>query len=138
MLGRWQVEVAAGRRQMDVYADFNAVTLQITCEALFGTEMPRQQAQALAGAVRTAFEFFAARAATGFLVPEWCALNPIPCAPCHMPFISAIVHMSFNSLTRPLGRLRIAADHYMLRLGFNGPNIIPRGATAAPGDAHQV
>lgn len=71
MLTRWRAEVAAGRRQMDVYADYNAVTLQITCEALFGADMPRPQAQALAGAVRTAFEFFAARAATGFIVPEW-------------------------------------------------------------------
>lgn len=71
MLDRWQREVAAGRGRMDVYADYNAVTLQITCEALFGSEMPRAQAQKLAEAVKVAFEFFAARAATGFIVPEW-------------------------------------------------------------------
>ena len=76
MLERWRGEVAAGRGRMDVYADFNAVTLQITCEALFGSEMPRVQAQKLAEAVKSAFEFFAARAANGFIVPEWCAEGP--------------------------------------------------------------
>ena len=81
MLGRWAAEVAAGRRQLDVYAEYQAVMLQITCEALFGADMPRSQAQQLSRAVKTPFECFAARAATGFMVPEWCG------APGHPPLV---------------------------------------------------
>lgn len=94
----------SGRR--DVYSDFNALTLQITTEALFGKNLTADQGakvtgvllvcyqhvsitvlavspdgflmklllkvvSAHSGAIETAFEFFAGRASTGFIIPEW-------------------------------------------------------------------
>jgi len=77
----------------DVYADFNALTLEITLEALFGFEMDRTggggsggggssagggtsptecaRADAIVGAVAKAFEFFTRRAGSAFTLPEW-------------------------------------------------------------------
>ncbi|EIE20236.1 cytochrome P450 [Coccomyxa subellipsoidea C-169] len=59
----------SGRR--DVYSDFNALTLQITTEALFGKNLSAEQGAKVTGAIQTAFEFFAGRASTGFIIPEW-------------------------------------------------------------------
>ncbi|KAK9842342.1 hypothetical protein WJX81_007701 [Elliptochloris bilobata] len=61
----------AGGGARPVYADFNTLTLDITTAALFGTGLPRDQATEVTGAIRTAFEFFSERAASGFVVPEW-------------------------------------------------------------------
>jgi len=55
----------------DVYADFNELTLEIVASTLFGADMRGAAAGRITGAIRAAFEFFAARAATGFAVPEW-------------------------------------------------------------------
>lgn len=59
----------------DVYADFNALTLEITIEALFGGGRG-SSSQALAsaeitGAIQEAFGFFARRGAAALAIPEW-------------------------------------------------------------------
>ncbi|KAK9903986.1 hypothetical protein WJX75_001915 [Coccomyxa subellipsoidea] len=59
----------SGRR--DVYSDFNALTLQITTEALFGKNLTADQGAKVTGAIGTAFDFFAGQASTGFIIPEW-------------------------------------------------------------------
>jgi hypothetical protein len=46
-------------------------TLRITTTVLFGSDLDASQAVRLVGAVARAFEYFARRSATGFVVPEW-------------------------------------------------------------------
>ncbi|KAL4425407.1 hypothetical protein ABPG75_009423 [Micractinium tetrahymenae] len=60
----------------DVYADFNALTLEIAIEALFGGGGSTSSSQALAsveitGAIQEAFGFFARRGAAALAIPEW-------------------------------------------------------------------
>jgi cytochrome P450 len=56
----------------DVYADFKALTFDITVDALFGAEVATSaQGKALTDSIREAFGHFTRRAATGFVVPEW-------------------------------------------------------------------
>lgn len=61
----------AGGGVFDLYGDCNELTLQVVTEALFGADMRGADAQEIAGAIRTAFEFFGRRAATAFVLPEW-------------------------------------------------------------------
>ncbi|CAK0782573.1 hypothetical protein CVIRNUC_005785 [Coccomyxa viridis] len=63
---QWQ---HSGRR--DVYKDFNALTLQVTTQALFGDDLPAAEGLRVTGAIQRAFEYFAGRAALGFIIPEW-------------------------------------------------------------------
>ncbi|KAK9829411.1 hypothetical protein WJX72_005691 [[Myrmecia] bisecta] len=58
-------------RQRDIYADFNALTLQITTDALFGADLPPRQALEVTGAIETAFRFFASRTGNVLALPEW-------------------------------------------------------------------
>ncbi len=39
-----------GSRERDVYADFNALSLQITMEALFGVDLPAREGRQVTGA----------------------------------------------------------------------------------------
>jgi cytochrome P450 len=54
----------------DVYADFNELTLRITLSALFGADVDSTAASNVTSSIREAFEHFARRAATAFVVPE--------------------------------------------------------------------
>lgn len=54
----------------DVYADFNELTLEVVAETLFGADMRGPLAERITAAIKTAFEFFAGRASTGFIIPE--------------------------------------------------------------------
>ena len=59
----------------DVYADFNALTLQIVAETLFGEDIAAGGGDARSGAIRTAIAeamtLMADRNAGGALLPEW-------------------------------------------------------------------
>ena len=61
----------SARSLRDVYADFNDLTLSIVADALFGADVRGEAARTINGAIRDAFAFFGARAAAGFVVPEW-------------------------------------------------------------------
>ncbi len=43
---------------------------------LFGEDLDEAQASQLVQAVAQAFEYFARRSATGFVIPEWCGFCP--------------------------------------------------------------
>ena len=49
-----------------------AQTLRITTNVLFGEDLDEARAGQLVRAVAQAFEYFARRSATGFVIPEWC------------------------------------------------------------------
>ncbi|KAK9793752.1 hypothetical protein WJX73_010742 [Symbiochloris irregularis] len=53
----------------DVYADYNALTLDIVTNVLFGWDLPADQANTIVGSIKVAFEFFANQAGIG--IPEW-------------------------------------------------------------------
>ena len=47
---RLVTETWQGSREQDVYADFNALSLQITMEALFGVDLPPREGRQVTGA----------------------------------------------------------------------------------------
>eukprot|EP00884_Botryococcus_braunii_P020753 jgi/Botrbrau1/7361/Bobra.0316s0009.2 len=64
-------EVWSSGGERDVYRDFNTLTLRVVMDALFGSDLPPSTSEEVTGAIQRAFEYFAGRAATGFVVPEW-------------------------------------------------------------------
>ena len=50
-------------------------TLRITTTVLFGSDLDASQAVKLVDAIARAFDFFARRSATGFVIPEWCGIH---------------------------------------------------------------
>lgn len=60
----------ASQQVRDVYGDFNVLTLDVVARALFGADLSAEGAL-IQSAVAEAFEHFATRAASGFVVPEW-------------------------------------------------------------------
>ena len=66
---------ASGASVRGVYEDFNALTLGVVADALFGADVRGARAMEINAAIKEAFEFFGNRSSTGFIVPEWV---PIP------------------------------------------------------------
>ncbi|KAK9830754.1 hypothetical protein WJX74_005464 [Apatococcus lobatus] len=81
-------ETWQGSRERDVYADFNALSLQITMEALFGVDLPPREGRQVTEAVKAAFDYFSQRGASSMVVPEW-----VP-TPVNVQFNAAIITLN--------------------------------------------
>lgn len=70
LLSKWQ-----DGESRDVYSDFNALTLEITLEAIFGLKEEDSSdgstTRAVVDAVEQVFVYFSKRAGSSFVIPEW-------------------------------------------------------------------
>mmetsp|Transcript_22474 Transcript_22474/g.62331 ORF Transcript_22474/g.62331 Transcript_22474/m.62331 type:complete len:545 (+) Transcript_22474:187-1821(+) len=56
---------------LEVFPEFNVLTLEIIADAVFGSAIEEEEAMEVMTGIVTAFEYFGRRAATGFIIPEW-------------------------------------------------------------------